>query len=41
VQPLFALRCPVLASPAFRPALEAPGVADLFANLLRCETGTP
>ena len=37
VLPLFALRCPVLATPAFRPALGAWGGADAFANLLRCE----
>lgn len=41
VVPLFALRCPVLASPTFRPLLGAVGGADAFANLIRCETTRP
>lgn len=41
VEPLHALRCPVLVAPALRPSFAAMGGADAFANLLRCESGAP
>jgi hypothetical protein len=40
VTPLFAVRCPVLASPAAREAVTRIG-ADAFANLVSCAGGTP
>jgi hypothetical protein len=41
VEPLHALRCPVLVAPALRPAFAVMGGADAFANLLRCESSAP
>ena len=41
VQPLFALRCPVLVTPALSGVLARLGGADAFANLLRCDSSVP
>lgn len=41
VQPVFALRCPVLVAPDLRAAVARMGGADAFANLLRCEGRAP
>jgi hypothetical protein len=41
VRPAFAIRCPVLVSPAGRAALAALGGPDAIANLLRCGSAAP
>jgi hypothetical protein len=41
VEPLYAIRCPVLVTPRLRSLFAAMGGADAFANLVRCEVGTP
>jgi hypothetical protein len=40
VTPLFAVRCPVLATPAAQALVRGLG-AGAFANLVRCAAGTP